>query len=316
MSTASGIDGQVMYATETVYGTSVAVTRGIPHVDYQLGEKVSVIESKSIIPGKFLPMVAGRGEKWVEASLSYELAPQGLGFWAVPLLGAVSTTGAGPYVHTITPGETEREKSRTVELNVPAVGTSEKWTIAGCQVTKASMACKVSEIATMEVELFGKQATRGGAPTAFSAPADWQPFTFANLAVTMDAAGTAFDEFSIDFETGLKTGRYVFDGVGRPRQGKIADLLKISGSLAGEYADSSYVTKYLSGATAELVATFDAGAAAKLVISATIQFGDTSPEVKVGDLTRTSVPFTVVRGSAETDAQGFTMVLTNSDTTP
>lgn len=315
MPTASGIDGQVMYATESVYGTPVAVTRGIPHVDYSVTEKVAAIESKSVTPGKRTPMVAGRGQKWVEASMSYELAPQGLGFWAVPMLGAVSTSGAGPYVHTITPGDTEREKSRTLELHVPSVGTSEAWKVAGAFLTKASLGCKVGEIATVKTDLYGKAVTRA-APTAFSGPAGWQPFTFANLAVTMDAAATAFDELSIDIETGLQTGRFVFDGTGLARAAKVVDFLKVSGSLSGEYIDSAYVTKYLSGATAELVATFDAGASAKLVISATIQFGETRPEVKTGAITRTQVPWMMVRGSSETDAQAITMVLTNSDSTP
>ena len=315
MPTASGIDGQVMYATESVYGTPVAVTRGIPHVDYSVTEKVAAIESKSVTPGKLTPMPAGRGQKWVEASLSYELAPQGLGFWAVPILGAVSTSGTNPYVHTITPGLTEREKSKTVEINVPAVGTSEAWKIAGAFLTKASMACKVGEIATVDVDVYGKAVTRAAA-TAFSAPASWAPFTFANLAVTMDAAGTSFDEFSIDFETGLKLGRFVFDGTGLARAAKVVDFLKVSGSLGGEYVDSGYVTKYLAGTTAELVATFDAGAAAKLQIACTIQFGENSPDVKTGDLTRTQVPWTMVRGSAETDAQAITLTLTNADTSP
>ena len=172
MPTASGIDGQVMYATESVYGTPVAVTRGIPHVDYSVTEKVAAIESKSVTPGKRTPMVAGRGQKWVEASMSYELAPQGLGFWAVPMLGAVSTSGAGPYVHTITPGDTEREKSRTLELHVPSVGTSEAWKVAGAFLTKASLGCKVGEIATVKTDLYGKAVTRA-APTAFSGPAGW-----------------------------------------------------------------------------------------------------------------------------------------------
>ena len=74
----------------------------------------------------------------------------------------------------------------------------------------------------------------------------------------------------------------MFDGTGLARAAKVVDFLKVSGSLSGEYIDSAYVTKYLSGATAELVATFDAGASAKLVISATIQFGETKPEVKTG----------------------------------
>ena len=64
MPTASGIDGQVMYANETVYGTAVAVTRGIPHVDYSVTEKVAAIESKSVTPASGLrwsPVVARSG---------------------------------------------------------------------------------------------------------------------------------------------------------------------------------------------------------------------------------------------------------------
>lgn len=315
MPTASGIDGQVMYATESVYGTAVAVTRGIPHVDYDVSEKVAEIESNSIWPGKMTPAPAVRGQKWVEAHLNYELAASGLGFWAVPLLGAVSTSGAGPYVHTITPGLTEREKSKTVELNVPALSTSEAWKVAGCAVTGAQLACRVGEVATVGVDLYGKSVTRAAA-TAFSAPASFVPFTFASLAVTMDAAATSFDELSMDFGTGLTTGRFAFDGTGLARAHKVTDLLQVSGTLAGEYLDSAYVTKFISGATAELVATFDSGAASKLVISCTVQFGENAPEVRRGAITRTSVPWKMVRGSAETDAQAITMELTNSDSAP
>ncbi|MGK3946779.1 hypothetical protein ABK046_51500, partial [Streptomyces caeruleatus] len=67
--------------------------------------------------------------------ITHELSPANIGMLLVQAMGAVSTSGAGPYTHVITPGPLVATRSLTVQVGTPDFGgTVRPFNFTGCQV--------------------------------------------------------------------------------------------------------------------------------------------------------------------------------------
>lgn len=154
---ASGKDAQIMWAVETTAGTIVTPTAAAWLVEDGLEINDERVESAGIVQGR-------RGiasDQWapgaitVEGSLGFELLNRGLGKLFRAMFGGINTTGAGPYTHTYTPGDTS-DDSLTVQVGVPAVGgTVHPKTAGGVAVTSWELACAAGEIATLNLDVVG-----------------------------------------------------------------------------------------------------------------------------------------------------------------
>lgn len=155
----TGIDAQIGYALESTVGTPVTVTAFLPLVSETLMQERARLESAGIIAGRTV-LTSNQwngGDITVSGSVQHELYNRGLGKLFTAMFGAVSTTGAGPYTHTFTPGDLTGD-ALTVQVGRPATnGTVYPFTYAGMKVASWEIACSAGEIATLGLDLVGSR---------------------------------------------------------------------------------------------------------------------------------------------------------------
>lgn len=153
----TGMDAQIGYATETTVGTPATVTAFVPLLSETLGQDKTRLESSGIIAGRRV-LTSDQwngGNVTVSGSIQHELYNRGLGKLFTVMFGAVSTTGAGPYTHTFTPGDLTGD-ALTVQVGRPATnGTVYPFTYTGMKVSSWEIACAQGEIATLGLDLVG-----------------------------------------------------------------------------------------------------------------------------------------------------------------
>lgn len=157
--TRTGLSAQIGYATESTVGTPVTVTAFVPLLSETLSQDKTRLESSGIIAGRRV-LTSNQwngGNVTVSGSVQHELYNRGLGKLFTAMFGDVTTTGAGPYTHTFTPGDLVGD-ALTVQVGRPATnGTVYPFTYAGMKVSSWEIACAQGEIATIGLDLVGQR---------------------------------------------------------------------------------------------------------------------------------------------------------------
>ncbi len=316
MALKSGLAAQVGLKTETTWGTAVAVDRFTPLISESMTEKIERLESAGIAPGARV-LRSGQwatGNVEVSGDLGFELYQQGMGLWFRHMFGAVSTSGAGPYTHTFTPGDMSDDHF-TLQIGKPDVaGTVQPFTFSGCKVTEWELAAKAGELVTLGVSVVGKDlATGTSLATASYGTGSGLPFSFAHASVTVGGSAAYVKEITLKGSNGLAVDRR---GIGSAyiKEPLEAELRAYEGEMVCEFESLTQMNLFRNGTENALVLTIDAGSAAKCVITTNVRYDGSTPEVQGRGVTELKVPFKCLGPS--TDAGAITAVLTNSDATP
>lgn len=316
MALKSGLAAQVGLKTETTWGTAVAVDRFTPLISESMTEKIERLESAGIAPGARV-LRSGQwatGNVEVSGDLGFELYQQGMGLWFRHMFGAVSTSGAGPYTHTFTPGDMSDDHF-TLQIGKPDVaGTVQPFTFSGCKVTEWELAAKAGELVTLGVSVVGKDlATGTSLATASYGAGSGLPFSFAHASVTVGGSAAYVKEITLKGSNGLAVDRR---GIGSAyiKEPLEAELRAYEGEMVCEFESLTQMNLFRNGTENALVLTIDAGSAAKCVITTNVRYDGSTPEVQGRGVTELKVPFKCLGPS--TDAGAITAVLTNSDATP
>ena len=316
MALKSGLAAQVGLKTESTWGTAVAVDRFTPLISESMTEKIERLESAGIAPGARV-LRSGQwatGNVEVSGDLGFELYQQGMGLWFRHMFGAVSTSGAGPYVHTFTPGDMSDDHF-TLQIGKPDVaGTVQPFTFSGCKVTEWELAAKAGELVTLGVSVVGKDlATGTSLATASYGIGSGLPFSFAHASVTVGGSAAYVKEITLKGSNGLAVDRR---GIGSAyiKEPLEAELRAYEGEMVCEFESLTQMNLFRNGTENALVLTIDAGSAAKCVITTNVRYDGSTPEVQGRGVTELKVPFKCLGPS--TDAGAITAVLTNSDATP
>ena len=316
MALKSGLAAQVGLKTESTWGTAVAVDRFTPLISESMTEKIERLESAGIAPGARV-LRSGQwatGNVEVSGDLGFELYQQGMGLWFRHMFGAVSTSGAGPYTHTFTPGDMSDDHF-TLQIGKPDVaGTVQPFTFSGCKVTEWELAAKAGELVTLGVSVVGKDlATGTSLATASYGTGSGLPFSFAHASVTVGGSAAYVKEITLKGSNGLAVDRR---GIGSAyiKEPLEAELRAYEGEMVCEFESLTQMNLFRNGTENALVLTIDAGSAAKCVITTNVRYDGSTPEVQGRGVTELKVPFKCLGPS--TDAGAITAVLTNSDATP
>ena len=150
----AGLLGQLGYKSETTVGTPVTVTTFHPgYVSDNPVRSQPPIVSKGIRAGRRVPTSLSTGAKTVEGSVKTELYSLPLATLLRHMFGTIATTGAGPYVHTASPG-TLTGKSMTMQVGIPgAAGAVHSFTYKACKIEKWVLGGKVGELGTLDFDI-------------------------------------------------------------------------------------------------------------------------------------------------------------------
>lgn len=314
MATASGFDSSIGYIQEVTPGTYLAPTRTIEHVSSSLKLEIDRIESAGIRSGRRHQGRWYPGAQRVVGKVKHELAPQQAGLLLKQLFGANITAGAGPYTHTMTPGQTVENTALTIQVGKPdEAGTVRVFSYVGCQFNGAVISAKVGETATVEFDVYGMHLDTGQSLAAFAYPATFTPFTFLHGSLSIGGSAYEVDEMTLDFKNNLKTNRHVMRTTtpSRPKISKENGFREYTAMLRSDFFDLTQLNRFINGTEAAFVATLSSGASTSLVITANARFDGEDPEISGPEMLEMGIPVKFV--STTSDAAMCTAVLTNSD---
>lgn len=313
MAIKSGLAAQAGLKVETTYGTAVTVDRFFPLVSESMTEEIARLESQAILAGRRIldSEQSAAGNVNIAGDLGFELFQQNTGvLWQV-CLGAVSTTGAGPYTHDVTPGDLS-DDFFTLQIGKPDMaGTVQPFTFASCMVSEWELAAKAGEIPTFGMSVVGKNLATGTALASASyGDGDAVPFTFSHATVEFATTATPVKEFTLKGNNGLDTERY-FLGDDERSQPIEADHRTYDGEAMLEFSGLTQYNRFRNHTETALEFLFNAGSSAQCNITLNVRFDGSTPTVDGKGIVTLNAPFKVLGDGS--DADGITVEVINSD---
>lgn len=312
---ASGLAGQLVIAEEVTYGTYVAGTRGFEFTEESLQFEREQIESMGIRAGRRIQSRFAQGVQRVAGDVTLELSPQGMGLLFKHIMGTSNTTGAGPYVHTSSPGPLDG-KSLSVQVGRPfSTGTVQSFSILGTKITQAEISAAVNEYAMMTLSLYGNHEDTGQTLATAAYPT-LTPFVFTQGVLTVAGSGVDVRNFTLTIDNALIVDRHFIRATTpeRSKEPLEGGYRQVTGSFESDFESLTAYNRFISGTTAAMVLTFTSGTNT-LVITMNVRFDGETPTIgSPDDLVALQMGFKAV--SPTSDAAAITAVLTNSDSTP
>lgn len=316
MAIKSGLAAQLGVKAETTWGTFVAPTRFYPLISESLTEEIDRLESEGIVTGLRVLNTAqwAAGNVDVGGDIETELYQQGMGALLKACFGAVSTSGAGPYTHTFTPGDLT-DDHLSVQVGKPDVaGTVQPFSFSGMKVTDWELSMEAGGLVTLSTSLIGKQlATSDSLATASFGTGTATPFTFKHASATIAGGAANVKKLTIQGSNGLDGDRR-FIGSEYRAEPLEAELREYGGTVDLEFESLTQMNRFRNATEVALVATISAGASASLTTTMNVRFDGATPEVDGRGIVQLSAPYKCI--GSTTDASAITAVLISNDTTP
>lgn len=257
MAIRSGLAAQLGFGVETTVGTAVTPNRWTEFTSESLALTIERIESEGLRAGNRV-MRSDRwvaGQRSVEGSFSLDMTAENSGILFKHLLGAVSTTGAGPYTHECTLGD-PYGLGLTFEVGRPDnSGTVRAFTYSGCKLSEATFSNEVNGLLTGEFSVIGKDETTGSITSA-SYPASQELLSFTGASITVGGSSYNCTDISISVNTGLDAERYSL-GSSTIREPIAANMVEITAEVNAEFSSLTEYNRVVNGTTAALVAKWE-----------------------------------------------------------
>jgi hypothetical protein len=226
-------------------------------------------------------------------------------------LGGNATTGAGPYLHTVTPGELTGDML-SLQIGRPDNGgTVRAFSYEGVKVQSLKLAQTQGEFATMDLEVIAEDVATGTALATASYPASLARYHSNDLAVTVAGSAVCARNFEIEFANSFDDTRRCV-GATVIKEPLRNDHLVVTGSMELEWTTLDMYNRDVAMTEAALVATWTNGTNI-VAITLNAEFTPVSTPVAGRGVVYQTVNFKAV--GASTDAGACTVAITNADTT-
>lgn len=298
----SALDQALSVVKEATYGTPVTTTRFFEYESENIAEVEGRTEGDPLRNGtwlkredRFLPYFSHAA-----GTVQVPVYDKGFGFWLEHLVGAVATSGTGPYTHTGTLADLYG-KSFTAQVSRPfhPSGTVQAFTYSGGKVTKWTLTNSVDGLLLCDIETVFSAVSTAIAAATPSYPTGAEPLTWAGGVVTI--GGTAYDvtEVAVSCDNDLAIDRRQIRGntaIKEPTGGRRA----VEFSISADFDSLTQRNRAHAAARADALASF----------SAKWTFGANSLEVVLP-----KVRFDAWAG-ANAGPEGISQTLTGVGTTP
>lgn len=250
-------------AVESTFGTAVAPSTRFETVSENLKLKKDYIESKALKGSRRYLSTDGHvvSKSNVEGDIEIEIPSKAAGFWFKQLMGTSSSalvSGATTrYKHTFTASSDLDTSSFTAEIQrTDVAGTAHRFVYAGCGITDLELSCKVGEIATMKMGVYGKsEAVTAASAQSASYPAA-TPLVFTGAAITIGGSSVSVTDFTLKIENGRKKDRY-FLGDTTPSKMIESEMRSAEGKLNVEWTGLTQYNRFTGHTSAALTAKFE-----------------------------------------------------------
>lgn len=309
MAIGAGLAAQFMYKSESVFSTPVVVDKGLEiRSEGVKNDGGTRIVSKGLKAGRSVQFRAARGVVHIAGPVVMELPNANVAAWMKHMFGSVSTSGAGPYVHTLTPGDLTGQ-SMTVQIGRPSTdGTVRAFTYAGTKIADWEIAANLNDYVLLTSTLTAKSETTATGLASASYASATAPFVFTGAVVSGAGAPAAVNTFTLKANNGLNATR---EGAGSAaiREQVPHAFRDYSGVMTCEFDSLARYADFVAQTQRALVFTFTSGADT-LVITMNVELTGETPVVAGPDILILPVPYTCI--SSTSDAAAITAVLTSA----
>lgn len=313
MTTGAGTAAQIGWAIETVSKTRQTPTKFAPFVSETLKTEQAFIRSKGLAAGRRYGRAKAPGTKNVSGGIVMEMQAETIGtLLRAALGGAIVDAGAGPYTHTIAGGVLP---TLTIQVLRPFAGltTLQAFDYTGVTVNQWTISANPNEYAMLSLDTFAYDELTNQTAATYTPAATITPLTFQNVTIATPDGTVCFDSFTLTGNNAVEQSfKSCATDLGRAVI-REAGTRVVSGTLNGDFAALTAYSRYLAGTVGTLTLTLESSAAAKLVITMSVFYTGSTPNVGGPGVVQQGVPFEVIH--ATSDATAITAVLTNSDAT-
>jgi hypothetical protein len=289
MATGSGLDSQLVVATESTVGTINVATKlqYVPFNSAELTYDPSYIENASIMAGARFKDVAqvGIARKAASGKIEIPVMFNGFGWWMKHILGSAAVPAAdgtgGAFKGVYAPGGL-KGLSFTAQVGKPepGTGTIQPRTYNGCKVTDWDLTFADNAVTLLAVSVDAwneDQATSLVSPVTF--PVGNQAYNFAQvnqfltaqnndlskvsaasnvMTTTMtgtNAVPSVATKLTLSGKASLATERYGLGNAGVKKEQLENDFFEITGAFEGEYDAATWETPFRNGDTVAIQLT-------------------------------------------------------------
>lgn len=273
----SNFDSQIAYGLEATPGTRQAPSRRIEHVSFTPTPAPTVIKGKGMMAGRRIARRHYLGANKNRFTAAHELCAGTADLLLRQIMGAVSTSGSGPYDHELTCGPLVQTDALTVEAGVPNEGgTVDIYSFLGVQPMSGKIACKVDELAMIDYTAaameFEPINTRTASAAAYSSAHD--PISWVEASLTIDATEVPLTAFEWSFDIGLQVDRHRMRA-SNPQNAQVAlesGFRKYGLKLDSDYITDDHVNLFLDGTEAAVVLVLGTAADNRITITTNAYF--------------------------------------------
>jgi hypothetical protein len=321
----TGLDGQVGFAEESVYGTPVVVSRFFEFLSESMKNDIERIESQGLRSGSRVQR-SGRwtaGKASVEGDIEFELANKGFGVLLKHMFGSVITTtpGGGTLTrdHTFTPGDLTA-LSLTTQVGLPPVsGAVLPMTYHGCKVSEWGISAAVDEIPKLKLSLLGEFEDQAIALATPTYPALLKAMPATGITLSMAGTGLCVREVTLGCKHGLADDRWCLGTTQRKNPLEVG-LREYGGEFLCEFEDLTQYNRFVNGTEAALVITMqgdviEGALRYSLIFTCNVRVDGETPAIEGPELLTMSVPFRCINTGAS-DGTAITAVYRTTDVTP
>lgn len=286
MATGSGLDAQLGFKAETVWGTAVTVDHFVEFNSESLTNEPTFLEPTGLRPGvKHKRASRVRiSRRTITGDMQMEVATKGMGTLFKHALG--SGAGSSPtqiasstaYKQIHTPGGFVGF-GLTIQVGRPQPdGVVKPFTYAGCKVSSWEFSLTDSEVPTLTLNVDGRSESTVTALATASYPATATVFDFSQATLSIGgtasttsglttvASGTAVStivtEFNCSGETPMANERFGLGNAGLKAEQLENDTPTITGTLTAEFNKAEFYDVFTANTTQPMVLTLagdDAG---------------------------------------------------------
>lgn len=316
----TGLNAQLGFAEETVWGTYVAPSRFMEFVTESMSQDIERLESAGLRAGvRVLPSSRwAQGQKTVAGDITLEMLTTGLGLLFEHAFGGLVTSNplATAYEHTFTPGDlpTGGLSIQVGRPDVSAAGVVHPFTYLGCRIANFGIKGNVGDIGEVSLGIIAQDETTSETLGAATYPVDsLLVFVDASLQIASSQIPVRSAEFNGD--NGLVDGRGVLGTnlIEEPIEG--SPMRTYDGTIDAHFTSLTDYNRFVNGTEALLDLNFqgvdiETALPFAVEIQANVRFDGETPQVGGPDELVQNLPYKVV------DESQLQLVYRTTDVTP
>lgn len=300
-------------------GMTTTPTRVLKMLSESIDQDTAKLETPTLSGALLLQSAAAvrQGRTRVSGDTQLLLWTKGEALLFEAMLGQIATTGSGPYTHTASPYR--YLPSYTMQVSAGGTTSVFRKQAVGMMVDSWEIALAINENATLGLTWVGNGITYSTADALDGTdPTGQTAYSYVDGAVTVGGSSIGcVKNITISGNNNLNSddtciGRTT---ISDPERGQ---FMEITGNVEFELeaSDIGYLTDFTNGTQKTLVLTLTNGSSS-VTITLTMQWQTgITPKVAGTDKITVTGPYKAYVTSGNTDAQTFSIVAVNADSTP